>query len=267
MLRALALASLGVILFPREPCALPFAKDVLDEVLAQGGVHLSGLGSVRIRFGGGRGGEVEEGFDGKVVQGKPDWGAPVIFVGSIEGVLCAEAADAVLGPEFGGGGDEREDGAEVGAVWGHEACEEGEDGDVALVADVNAFFVVVNGGVTVRLVFGAPVQIVDVADDGSFVALEFERVRGFVDCFGDSAHRPSHHAHPADQVRVELTWMRRLRPWVVVQAGSQNVSFGAASPSVGFFGGKGFAVIGIDVTPLGSAKPEIVPFQERIERF
>lgn len=70
------------------------------------------------------------------------------------------------------------------------------------MADVDAFFVVVDGGVTVGLRFLVPVQIVDVADDSGFVALVLFRVIGFVDGFGDTPHRAGHHAHPADQIGV-----------------------------------------------------------------
>lgn len=39
----------------------------------------------------------------------------------------------------------------------------------------------------------------------------------------------------------------------------------STSPSVGFFSGEGFAVIGFDVAPLGSAEPKVVAFKQRVE--
>ena len=36
--------------------------------------------------------------------------------------------------------------------------------------------------------------------------------------------------------------------------------WGAAAPAVSFFGGEGFAIVGLYVTPLGFAEPEVVPF-------
>ncbi len=53
MLRPLSGARLGIILFPREAGALPFAIDVFDEVFAEGCVELRGAGFVWV-IGGGR---------------------------------------------------------------------------------------------------------------------------------------------------------------------------------------------------------------------
>ena len=39
----------------------------------------------------------------------------------------------------------------------------------------------------------------------------------------------------------------------------------STSPAVGFLGGEGLAVVGFDISPLGSAEPEIVAFEQRIE--
>lgn len=75
MLRALALARLGAILFPRETGAGPFGEDGADEVAAEVCVEFGGAGGV---WGGGRGGECEGLF----------------FLGGGEG----------LGVGFGGGG-------------------------------------------------------------------------------------------------------------------------------------------------------------------
>lgn len=43
------------------------------------------------------------------------------------------------------------------------------------------------------------------------------------------------------------------------------MGWGASSPAVGFFGGEGFAVIGLDVTPLGLAEPEVVALQQGVD--
>lgn len=47
MLRALPLARLRIILFPRETCLLPGVEDGLDEVEAEGAVEVFGEGLVR----------------------------------------------------------------------------------------------------------------------------------------------------------------------------------------------------------------------------
>jgi len=140
----------------------------------------------------GLGGDVQEGGEGEVVDVDPDGAAPVVLVRAVVFVREAEAADAVGGPEFGRVGYEVEDRFEARAVGREEAGEEGEDGDVALVADVDAFLVVIDGGVAVCFGFGGPVQVVDVFHDGGFVGAELRGVGGLVDGFGDAAHGAGH---------------------------------------------------------------------------
>ena len=135
------------------------------------------------------------------------------------------------------------------------------------MADMHALLVIVDGGVAVGLVRGAPVQVVDVADDGRFDARVLGRVVVFPDKRGDAFHRARHHPHPAYQVRVQLTWMGGLRAGVVVEPGGEDVAVGAAAPAVGFFGGVGDAVVGFDVAALGFAEPGVVAFEEGVEGF
>ena len=50
MLRSLSSASLRVVLLPCEARAFPFVEDVVDEVLAEGGVDVCGLRFMRARL-------------------------------------------------------------------------------------------------------------------------------------------------------------------------------------------------------------------------
>ena len=72
-------------------------------------------------------------------------------------------------------------------IWWEEACHEGEDGNIAFVADVNAFFIVVDGGVTVGLVLSGPVQIIQIFENGGFVALKLGGIVFFGDGEGGSS--------------------------------------------------------------------------------
>lgn len=147
----------------------------------------------------------------------------------------------------------------------HHAGHEWEYGNISFVTDVHTLFVVVNGGVAVRLLFGAPVEIVNVAGDGVLNGGILLGVIGLANEVGDLFHGPRHHAYPADQVHVKFAWVWRLRTGVIVQARGENMSFVAASPSVGFFCRERGSVIGFHVAALGFAEPLVLPFQERIE--
>ena len=47
MLRPLPVTGLGIILLPRKPRALPFLKDVVDEILTERCVNLGGASAMR----------------------------------------------------------------------------------------------------------------------------------------------------------------------------------------------------------------------------
>lgn len=268
MLRSLALPALGVILLPREAGPLPLAKHVLHQIRAELAIHPGCLRAMRIPASTAvTGGDIVQRLDDQIIHVHPDGGAPVVLAGGVVGIAPAQAADAVVAPQFVRVGDEVEHGLQARAVGGEEPRQEGEDGDVALVADVRALLVVVDGGVAVGLVRGAPVQVVDVAHDGPFLTRVLGCVVVFADEGGDPFDRACHHAHPADQVGVQLAWVGGLRAGVVVEPGREDVAFGAAAPAVGFFGGVGDAVVGFDVAALGFAEPGVVAFEKRVKGF
>lgn len=126
---------------------------------------------------------------------------------------------------------------------------------------MHTFFVIVNSGVTVRLFFLIPMQVVDVLDNCCFIPFELFEIIIFTDGLGDSTHGSCHHANPADQISVKLTRMWRLRSWVVVESGGKNVSGIAAAPPVAFFGGERISVVRLDVSPLGLTEPEVMSFE------
>lgn len=70
------------------------------------------------------------------------------------------------GPEFGAIGYEVEDIREMRVCGGDETGHEGEEGNVAFMADVDALFEFVDCGVAVGGVLGGPVQVFDVGADG-----------------------------------------------------------------------------------------------------
>lgn len=84
MLGPLARTGLGIILFPSEARAFPFVEDIGDEIRAQLGVDLCGLGfdlcGRRVRLGDG-----QQVLDDEIVHVDPDGGAPVVLVGAVGG--------------------------------------------------------------------------------------------------------------------------------------------------------------------------------------
>ena len=91
---------------------------------------------------------------------------------------------------------------EIRMRWWEEAGHEGEERDVAFVADVGGFFVVVNGGVAVGFVFGGPVQVVEIAEEGGVVGIEVRGVVVFVEDGGEGDESTLHHADPGDEIEV-----------------------------------------------------------------
>lgn len=65
------------------------------------------------------------------------------------------------------------------------------------MADKLVLLVVIDGGITVRLVLLGPVQVIKVTEDGLFVLGEFGGVVGLIEVDRDAANLPGHHADPA----------------------------------------------------------------------
>lgn len=75
-------------------------------------------------------------LEGHVVDRNPDRTTPVVLALPEEFVALCKTSDAVARPQVFGVLDVFEDGVEVRRVGRKETKEEGEDGDVAFVADV-----------------------------------------------------------------------------------------------------------------------------------
>ena len=187
MLRPLALAGLGVILLPREPGALPLAKHVLHQIPAELSIHPRRLSAVRILFGI-TSGDIIQRLDDQIIHIHPDGRPPIILASPVIWIPPAQAADPILAPQLIRVGDEIEHRFQTRTIRRKQTRQEREDGDVALVADMHALLVIVDGGIAVGLVRGAPVQVVDVADDGRFDPRVLGRVGVFADEGRDVFH-------------------------------------------------------------------------------
>lgn len=98
-----------------------------------------------------------------------------------------------------------------------ETGHEREYANVAFVAYMRGFLIVVNGGVAVGVVFFGPVEVVDVATNGFGDFAVFGCVVVFAEVGCDALDVATHEAHPADQIEVELARVRGLGARVVVQ--------------------------------------------------
>jgi hypothetical protein len=81
----------------------------------------------------------------------------------------------------------------------------------------------------------------------------------------DAAHVAAEETHPADEIGVQLTRVRRLGARVVVQTGSEDVLLGTSTPAVSLLGREGLAVVRLQVTVLSAAVPVKVTLQERVD--
>jgi hypothetical protein len=108
------------------------------------------------------------------------------------------------------------------------------------------------------------VQIVDVADDSFIVLSKLARIIVLTEINGNALDSTGHHAHPADEVDMQLARVRRLSARVVIKARGENVLRGSAAPTVSFLGGEGLAIVALDVARLRLSEPEVVTFDEGI---
>lgn len=166
----------------------------------------------------------------------------------------------MLAPESRLVGDEVEDGGQVCVGGAEQAEEEGEEGDVAVVAGerVGAVF---DGGVAVGLSVCRPVQAVDVVLDALAVGCEATRVGRFAHVLGDGVQGAGHGADPAESVQVELAGVGRLRARVVVETTCKYVLRGSAFPAVGLVRGEVGPGVGRQVGGLSLAEPVVVAFK------
>lgn len=213
----------------------------------------------------------EQSRNDEVIDINPHGAAPVVLISAVRRVVAAEAADTVLAPQLLLVGDEVEDGGQPPrvVVGAKQPEQEGEEGDVAVVADERVS-AILDGGVAVGLAFLRPVQGVDVLLHAVAVGSEGAGVGGGVgaaNVLGDGVQGAGHGADPAESVEVEFARVGRLRARVVVEAAGQDVVGGAAFPAVGFLRGGVGPGVGRQVAGLGLAEPGVVALEQRVKLF
>ncbi|KAI6757583.1 hypothetical protein HG531_003408 [Fusarium graminearum] len=177
MLCSLSGSRIRIILLPGKACFFPALVHCVDKILAQTREQVLGLGLKRAFLRGNilssyisictifnhplRGTHLKL-RHGKIIHWHPHWAAPVVLASVVELILLAQAANTVWAPEVIFVTDEVQDLAQFGVVSLHETNQEGEQGNVALVAYESVLLVVVNHCITVATLLFRPVKVVEV---------------------------------------------------------------------------------------------------------
>ncbi|KZL82099.1 hypothetical protein CI238_06778 [Colletotrichum incanum] len=136
--------------------------------------------------------------------------------------------------------------AQLGIIGLEKAYQEGEERDVALVADKGVLLV------------GIDVEVVEVTADSVQSRLELVDFLLHTEGVGDVHKRLGHQADPGHEINVEFAGVRRLWAGVVVEAAGKYVGLGAAAPSVALLVGERLTIVRLQVSLLGLAEPVIL---------
>ena len=199
--------------------------------------------------------------DGHVVDVDPNWAPPVVLLGSVELALLAQALQAMRAEELLLITQKIQELPELWVIGLHEADEEREERDVALVTNQSILLKGIDGRVAIAALLLRPVEVVQVVLHALQVRAVLVRVLRQAERVGNVGERLGQQSHPREQVDMQLAWVRRLRPRVVVEAAGEAVCLGATAPAVRLLGREGSTLVRLDVSVLRLAEPAVLAAQ------